>query len=321
MDTEVKSIQVTDASSLVDKTVFLRVSFGLIGQQRKVKQDIFKDGSEKTVETETGPEQKAADYDKQLLSATKKLLESPELAAIKKANSRIRAELHDLCLPAPIAGAIMIPHGMVDRVFGILEDYTTVEFPGLVKTFKNAFPERKATAKQQLGPLFCEADYPTEEQVTSCFTVEYHVVNFGAGQLKAISPAMYKAASQKAEAIYVEAAQQAQLALRAGVLEMVTGLKEALTPDAEGKPKRFHKSHVTNLQEFIKNFDIRNVTNDTELESLMGKLKTVISGVNAEQLKSSDVFRDAVIGELAGVTGQLSAMVEVKPERVFKVIE
>lgn len=311
-------MQVSDVSGLAEKAVFLRLSFGVIGNERKVKQDVIKD----SLTAEETDDSAITDACKERLKATKYLIESDELEAIRKADRRVKAEVIDLCLPAPIQGAIMVPHGQVDRVFNILNAYKSVERPALVKTFVNAYPDLCARAKATLGPLYVPSDYAEPNKVGQAFTLNYCIVNFGpTGKLKAISPAMYKAASDNAEKLMIEAATEARQMMRAVCLKMVTNLKAALQPDEEGNTKQLRKATLGNLQEFLNSFDVKNVTDDAELSALKTKLTTVIGGTNVEQLKSSDTFRETVLSELSEVTGQLSGMVENVPVRVFKDID
>lgn len=321
-------MEVADASSLADKAVFFRVSFGVLGNERKIKQDVIKDsighsyGPGENSEALADDGTQITDACKERLKATKYLLESDELEAIRKADRRVKAEVIDLCLPAPIQGSILVPHGQVDRVFNILNAYKTVERPALIKTFVNAYPDLCARAKATLGPLYIESDYVSPDKVSQEFTMIYNIVNFGpSGKLKSISPAMYKAASENADKIMVEAAAEARQMMRAVCLKLVTNLKAALQPDEEGNTKRLRAATLGNLQEFVNNFDVKNVTDDAELTALKDKLKDVICGTNTEQLKSSDTFRESVLADLADVTGKLSTMVENVPGRVFKDIE
>jgi hypothetical protein len=106
--------------------------------------------------------------------------------------------------------------------------------------------------------------------------------------------------------------------MRATVAEMVSHLKDRLTPDADGKPKRLHATAVSNLQQFLGTFDLRNVANDRELEREVTKLRELLSDTNADELKKAPDWREAVRTDLEKIDTTLSGMVEHRPSRRFR---
>ena len=74
-------IETTDLTSLSDKTCFLRLNFGRFGVTRKVDIGIQSEAVESR------------------FTHQKKLLVSPELKAIAKADNEIKAQIDAICLP------------------------------------------------------------------------------------------------------------------------------------------------------------------------------------------------------------------------------
>ena len=69
---------------------------------------------------------------------------------------------------------------------------------------------------------------------------------------------------------------------------------EVLTPGEDGKPKRFHATTVTKLNEFLENFSIRNVTDDKVLASIVDSAQKLLNGVDVKDLRENEAVRDGV---------------------------
>ena len=106
--------------------------------------------------------------------------------------------------------------------------------------------------------------------------------------------------------------------MRQTLYDMVAHLQEKLTPGDDGKPRILRESAVKNLQEFLSSFDMRNVTDDKDLEEQVAKAKALLSGTSATQLRNSDLFRDKILNGMKGITSALGTMVEEKPGRKFR---
>src|ERR1700761_418142 len=104
------AVPATDKSMLVEKSVFLRISSGLLGNSRKVD-------AEEILKT---------DADKAAFRVNKELLESPELKAIQQADNKIRAYVKLRCLPYVDMGILILPNVNLDSVYDALNEYTSV---------------------------------------------------------------------------------------------------------------------------------------------------------------------------------------------------
>lgn len=292
--------QVTDSSDLAQKTVFVKVRFGSLGNSRKVNDNVLE-----------------TDADKALLKVSKTLLDSAELEAIRKADGKMRQYLYNTCLPFD-TGIMLLPCGLISDVHKRLAEYRD-ERAVLVSSFLSVYPELCKSAAQRLGSLYNPADYPTADAVEARFVFDWQYVSFGVpGQLKGISAGLFAAEQEKASAIMKAAAEDITVLMRQTLLEMVSHLQERLTPTDDGKAKILRESAVKNLQEFLNTFDLRNVTDDKALQAQVAKVKALISGTNAEALRNSDLFRDKIRSGMAEVSSVLSTMVEDKAGRKFR---
>lgn len=294
-------VDVEDIQGLTDKTMFLSVRFGMLGNSRKV----------------SGSEVLETDADKELLKVSKTLLDSEELEAIKKADGKMRQYLYNACLPFE-TGIYLLPLGMAPNVHAKLTEYKA-EREKLVTAFIAVYPALCEKAAQRLGSLYNACDYPGKDAIAARFAFSWRYRSFGVpDKLKSISAALFEQEQEKAAQQMQAATEEITLLMRQTLLEMVSHLQERLSPGDEGKPKILRESAVKNLQEFLTTFDLRNVTNDAELAEQVAKAKALISGTNAEALRNSDVFREKIRNGMAEISGRLGTMVEDKAGRKYR---
>lgn len=295
-------VTVSDASTLSDKTVFLKVRFGSLGNSRKVA------GKDAVLDT---------DADKDLLKVSKTLLDSSELEAIKKADGKMRQFLYNTCLPFDL-GTQLLPVGLIETVQAKLTEFKA-ERESLVSGFVSAYPTLCDSASKRLGSLYNSFEYPGADTIRAKFIFDWQYVSFGVpGQLKGISAGLFKAEQEKAAETMKAAAEEITLLMRQTLYEMVSHLQDKLTPGSDGKTKILRETAVTHLQEFLNTFELRNVTDDKELSAIVQKTKALIHGTSAENLRNSEVFRDKIRAGMSGIADSLSGMVEDKAGRKFR---
>jgi len=296
-----KDLTVTDASSLTAATVFLKTRFGIIGNSRKV----------------SGAEVLDTDADKALLRVSKQLLDSPELEAIKQADTKMRTWLYNACLPYDL-GVQLLPKKSIESARAKMAEFRA-ERAELVENFVAAYPGLLEKAAAQLGSLFNAADYPTIEQVRAKFFFGWNIVTFEVpDSLKEISEQVFQEEKAKQEANFKAAADEITALMRQTMFDLVSHLETRLTPGDDGKQKILKESAVANLQKFLESFDIKNVTNDAELAAVVSKARELVDGTSAATLRSSDAFREKIRAGMASVKDQLSGMVEEKAGRKFR---
>lgn len=290
-----------DLSSLVSKTVFLRVRYGSIGNSRKV----------------AGAEVLTTDADVSLLRVSKTLLESTELEAIRQHDTKLRKWLGNTCLPYDI-GILLLPVGLIQQAEVKLQEHK-VERERLIEAFVAAYPQIKEEAQRQLKGLYHESEYPTVDEVKEKFRFEWQYINFGIpGQLQKINPELYRQEQEKAAAQLKEAANEVVAVMRGTLFDMVNHLKERLTPSADGKPKKLHESAIEKVKEFLNTFDLRNVTDDKQLEVEVQKVRALLGGTTAATLRSSEEWREKMRKGMENVTESLGGMVEERTGRKFR---
>jgi hypothetical protein len=295
------SITVSDVSTLTNNTVFLKVSFSVIGNTKQVRDNVL-----------------STDADVSLLRVNKQLLESPELDAIRKADMRMRQYLYNTALPFD-TGVMLLPVGLIENTETRLQEYA-IERAGLITEFVNAYPALCAVAVESLGSLHKVSDYAdSPDAIRGKFSFTHSYLSFGVpGQLKSISSHLFQSELDKQHNVLMDAVSNAQIFLREQLLQMVSHLQERLTPTDDGKTKRLHATAVTSLQEFLAIVDLRNVSNDTELQAVADKVKALISGVSVDTLKTSETFKANMVSKFDGIKATLADLVENAPGRKFR---
>lgn len=272
---QIESAPPMEASNVTDKTVALSLAFGAVGNSRKV--------STNQVEVDT---------DKSLIRVSKTLLDSAELSAIGKLDSETRSAIVAIALPSFFrSGVYLVPIPAIEMIEGILEDAKTKR-EVLVETFLKAYKERKSEAEVRLKTLYNSDDYPSIGRVRAAFTFEWSWVSFSTpGKLKEISHDFFKAEQEKAATKWAQATDEITLLLRAQLKDLVDHMLARLEPGDDGKTKKFHGTTITKIKTFLDSFSIRNVTDDAQLAMIVKSAKSLLDGVNVEDIRENEAVR------------------------------
>ena len=304
MTTATMMPDVKDAGmNLARETVCLTVSFGLLGNSRKV--------SNSAVDV---------DADKSLIRVHKQLLDSAELDAIRKSDGEMRRRLYDLCLPFDV-GIYLLPNKLIATVVQDLREFKAKRAIQ-VESFITAYRALREDAERRLRSLYNPRDYPSVDAVRSKFYCEWEFISFGTPEsLESISRELFEEEKQKAANKFASAAEEITAVMRQTLADLVSHLRDKLTPGEDGKPRVLRETAVTNLTDFLKTFDLRNVTNDSELADLAAKCRKIIGTRSADMFRESENLRRSVSADLQGIKTQLDALVAEKPSRKFRLDE
>lgn len=288
---------------LARRTVCVKIRLHRLGNTRKV--------SSSQVEVDT---------DKSLIRVSKHLLDSEQLRKVASFDGEIRRYLYNTCLPFEV-GIHLCPLPLLEQVESRLRSFAT-DREGLVESFLDAYPVLCHEAAARLRALYNPQDYPPDDYVRQQFGFSWQYVSFGVpDQLREISTRIWEGEREKAATMMAEAADEIQQVLRAALSELVEHMRDRLKEGPDGKPLKFKESTVSKLVEFLDTFEFRNVTDDSELKSLVESARELLKGVNAEDLRTTAQLRAKVQQGMAAIAAELDTMVVKKGTRKFRADE
>jgi hypothetical protein len=286
--------------SLSESTVILQVKFGLLGDSRKV--------SSSQVEVDT---------DKQLLRVAKKILVSAEFEAIRQLDRRVKKYLDGVCVPFE-TGTRFLAVPLIEEVDRKLREFAG-ERGALVDRFLDSYPILCESMSERLRVLHNPMDYPPIDMVRTRFYFTWRYVAYGVpGQLKTISGRIWQEEREKAAQRFAEAQTEAQILLRQSMSELVNHMLDRLEASENGKAKVFKKSTVSNLSDFLATFDFRNIGNDAELKEQVEKARVLLTGVTAEEIRSTADLRTRLKAGMSEIAARLDTMMTTMPRRKFR---
>ncbi len=298
-----------------DNALAIQLEIHAWGTNKKVK------GSEIG---EVRAQDEATRVDKAQLSMSKKLVKCAEYDAIRKLDRGIRASLRLISIPSVLTdGAYLFAYKVVPRARELISTYREDRERAI-----NAFLEKYEgdlldQEKSRLGPLFQRNQYPGLEEVSDAFKVDVSYPSFRPdANLREIDEAAYDEALADNQRRMAEAAEKIQAAMRVGLLKLMENLGKALSKVRDdGKPGVFHESTVQNLKMWLEVFNDRNLTADTDLETVVGKCQKILDGVSADDLREDLDIRARVVEQVQAASGELDGLIKSAPIRRFSLNE
>lgn len=275
-------------------------------------------GTRKTL----SPEQKAqaaesfgaeGDY----LSAGKKLLNvrHPKFKAVTGVKSRTVSYFKSVSLPFPEPGLRLIRQNEIKAVDTKMASLRN-DLEEAVWELDQHYEELKSAARERLGDLYHENDYPVS--LVGLFDVAWEYPSVEPPEyLKQLSPELYQQECQRIRARFSEAVQMAEDAFTEELTKLVEHLAERLTGQHDGKPKVFRDTAITNLTEFFERFGRLNIRSSEQLDDLVEEAKGVVRGVQPQQLRENVNLRATVAAQLETVQQSLDDLLVDRPRRTI----
>ena len=249
------------------------------------------------------------------LSAGKKLLDTkhPAFKSVTSVRSRIISLWKAMSLPFPEPGVRLIRQDKIET-FTVQMNELKEELAEAVWRLDEHYAELKSAARERLGSLFNQADYP--ESLQGLFEVTWDFPSLEVPDyLRQLKPELYEQECQRVTARFDEAVQQAEAAFVDELQKLVAHLTERLTGQQDGKPKVFRDSAVENLTQFFERFRQLNVRSNEQLDELVDQCRQVVSGVEPQSLRDNQVLRTSVASELSQVQHVLDDLLVDRPRR------
>lgn len=230
-----------------------------------------------------------------MYSVSKKLWDSPELAAIVNNESILDGFIKRYSSPMPLrAGHHLLSKELLRKVEDRLTLHLAERVP-LIDAFINVFDDTVKQSMSLLGDQGKITDYPTKEQVRGYFFFGWGYLDFKvSGKLETLPPEIISRKKEQLEQEEIEAKEVQKLQLRGEMLEHISHLVdrlESVEKDGELKRKTFRDTLLDKYNEFNENYDARNLSGDDQLTTLVIKGVQLLKGVTPEKLRESDGLR------------------------------
>lgn len=293
-------------TNILDKALLLTVSKSGLGLTKSV--------SSQSVEVET---------DKSALHIQKELFNSKELKAIFAEDIKLDDWLKTKCSPFPFRrGFFLIGVDLFQEVEAKLTLHSQVR-KELIDTFIEVYDQAVIDAKARLNVLFNPADYPPASSIKALFDFEWTYLDFSISEkLKEVDKEVYDRKQAELEASYKEAEDVARQLLRARVKGLVDWMAERLTPtlndDGTEKKKIFKAKSLDKINEFFTSLPSQDITNDDDLQKLVGDAKALLSGISPDALRSDANVRAMVADGFKAIQNQLTDMLTDAPSRSIR---
>ncbi|TWT51380.1 hypothetical protein Pla22_41580 [Rubripirellula amarantea] len=255
------------------------------------------------------------DADIKSVSASKKLLDTRHPAF--RAATAVRKQAADYwknhTLPYVEPGMRLIRRSDV-AAFDVHMTSVQRELAEAVEQLERHYDEMIDQARERLGDLFDPSDYAAE--LHEQFGIEWdYPSNEPPEYLLRVSPQLYYSECARVQTRFDEAVRLAEQAFADELSQMVSHLAERLSGEADGSPKVFRDSALTNLREFFDRFQHLNIRSDEGLDRLVDDARQIISGVAPQDLRDRTELRQKVASQLTRVEASLDGWMTDRPRR------
>ncbi len=266
------------------------------------------------------PEQKSEaadpfDASGQFLAASKKLLDTkhPAFRAVTGVRGRIIQYWKGMTLPYPEPGVRLIRLDQIDAFNQRLSELRE-ELDEAVAQLDRHYVELQSAAQTRLGRLFNPHDYPPS--LRNLFAVDWDYPSVEPpSYLQQVNPELYEQECRRVAARFDEALQLTEQAFCDELSQLIVHLNDRLSGAADGKPKVFRDSAITNLAEFFTRFRNLNVRSNEQLDELVSQAQQIVQGLQPQALRENRILRQTVAGELANLRTSLDTLLVDRPRR------
>lgn len=273
-------------------------------------------GCRKTLTAEQKAEAADAfDASGRFLTAGKKLLDTkhPAFRAVTSVRGRIISLWRGMTLPFPEPGIRLIRQDQIDAFHAEMTE-RKAELESAVERLDERFEELKNAARERLGRLFNPGDYPAS--LRGLFAVEWDFPSVEPpSYLAELNPTLYEEECRRVTARFDEALALAEEAFSTEFAGLIAHLTDRLSGTADGRPKVFRDTVVTNLVEFFERFRRLNVRSNDQLDELVAQAQQIVQGLEPQSLRENRILRETVAAELGDLRGTLDQLLVERPRR------
>lgn len=249
------------------------------------------------------------------LSAGKKLLDTghPRFRAVNAVRQRVRSYWTSISLPYPEPGIRLLRQDALTAFQEQMHQFTE-ELNEAVSNLDEQYLSMKSAARERLGSLFNDDDYPVS--MIGLFEISWDFPSVEPPDyLRQLNPELYEQECQRVQSRFEEAVRLAEDAFLGELSQLVSHLTDRLSGQADGRPKVFRDSAIGNLHEFFERFSSLNVRSNEQLDVLVAQCQGIVQGIQPRELRKRGELRQQVASELSGVQAALDGLLIDRPRR------
>lgn len=213
----------------------------------------------------------------------------------------------------PIPSVYLIPKDNLAGIDEQLQDFQ-IKFQTEVMKFEDVYSDARYQARQVLGKLFDEADYPIN--IHDKFNFQWRFISLGIGQSQILTPELYQREKQKFQEMMEETRDIAASALREEFAQVLESLVKKLNGD---KPRKLTDSMFNRLEEFLDEFSVKNIFRDEKLAELTYQARSIINSAAVGDLNNNNSFmRRRIEREVNKLQFTLEESIEDMPRRKIR---
>lgn len=250
------------------------------------------------------------------LKGRKNLINPELMGQIRTAAHQARNKVRQYSLPFPIMSIQLVPKKYIGTIEDILQQHQ-VRFMDKVDEFIGMYGEARQEAKQVLGNLFNEMDYPLNIRSKFKFTWQFLALQVPSKTM-ILTPEIYEREKARFENLMRDTRELCLQALRTEFADLLTELTDKLSANGD-KPKKIVANSMFNkLNEFFSEMDSRNIFEDQELVDLAASAKRIIADVSPYNLKYNEQAKEQIRTEMQTLRRTLESSIIDLPRRTIR---
>ncbi len=247
------------------------------------------------------------------LKGRKNLINPELLGTIRTAAHQARNKVKQYSLPFPIMSIQLVPKKYIGTIEDILQHHQ-VRFLERVDDFIGMYSEARQEAKQVLGDLFNEMDYPSD--IRSKFKLNWQFLALQVpSKTMILSSEIYEREKARFESLMRDTRELCLQAMRTEFADLLHELTEKLGTNGDSPKKIVANSMFNKLNEFFNEMDSKNIFEDQELVELAKSAKQIISNVSPYNLKYNDQAKKQIRFEMQNLQRTLESSIIDLPRR------
>lgn len=182
------------------------------------------------------------------------------------------------------------------------------EFDRMVAEFVTMYPTLISAQAFKLGTMFNRDEYPDPQEVATKFGIRYTftpIPEVGDFRVDIADDIAAELKAQYAQS-YKSSVESMQRDLWGRLKDVLDKMQDRLAPDADGKPKVFRNTLISNARDVCELLKVVNVMNDPELEAARREVEMMISGVDGDILRETDGLRTVIKNKAEDILDRFS---------------